>query len=376
MKITERKIKISELMKGYIDNGDNSDEGVFAYDGKLTVRPAYQRNFVYNDKQRDAVINSIRKEYPLNVMYWAKTGEDTYEVLDGQQRTISIGRYVSKEYSIDHRYFQNLTAGEQQQILDYELTIYVCEGTDAEKLAWFEVINVAGEVLTKQELLNATYTGPWLFDAKRYFSKRNCVAAQKSDGYMKGNPNRQEYLEKVLAWIAEKDGLVNGQEYMAKHQDDKDAEALWTYFQEVIDWASRLFKKRPKLTNNQEWGLLYNKYHDKTYSPKQLETEIQALLMDDEVTNQKGIIPYVLSDKKPEDEKHLSLRAFTDPQKLRAYEAQKHQCPMCVKNGVLDEYDIGDMQADHITPWSKGGRTTDDNLQMLCRKCNSSKSDK
>lgn len=227
MKITERKITIAELCKNYEDDGEG---GVFAYDGNLTVRPAYQREFVYKDKQRDAVINTIRKGFPLNVMYWSKVSDEKYEILDGQQRTISICQYINKDYSIKHQFFHNLTDEEKQQILDYVLTIYICEGTEAEKLEWFKVINIAGEVLTAQELLNVSYTGTWLSDAKKYFSKSNCVAKQMGDGYIKGSPIRQELLEKVLKWIANRDGLESGQDYMSKHQHDKDASDMWVYY--------------------------------------------------------------------------------------------------------------------------------------------------
>lgn len=374
MKITERKITIADLSKNYKDDGDG---GVFAYDGKLTVRPAYQREFIYNDKQKYAVMDTVRKGFPLNIMYWSKTGDDTYEVLDGQQRTISICQYINKDYSIDHRFYHNLTEEERDEILNYELTIYVCEGTETEKLAWFEIINIAGAVLTHQELLNASYTGPWLADAKKYFSKRNCVASQMGEGYIKGNSIRQELLEKVLKWIADRDGLENGQAYMAKHQHDSDASDIWLYYQTVINWAKMLFPtKRPKINSVQDWGLLYNKYHNNKYNPNELEKEIQRLLMDDDVTKKDGIITYVLSEKKPKDEKSLSLRAFSDSQKFRAYEKQKHKCPLCVKKGILNEYAFEDMQGDHIKPWSQGGHTTDDNLHMLCRDCNNNKSDK
>ena len=374
MKITEKKITVAELCKNYKDDGDG---GVYAYDGKLTVRPAYQREFVYKDKQRDAVIDSIRKEYPLNVMYWSKTDDDTYEVLDGQQRTISICQYVNKDYSINHRFFHNLTDSEQKQLLEYELTVYICEGTDKEKLDWFRIINIAGEVLTHQELLNATYTGPWLADAKRYFSKRNCVASQMADGYMKGNPIRQEYLEKVLKWIADRDGLDNGQAYMAKHQENNDASDIWLYYQTVINWAKMLFPtKRPKINAVQDWGLLYNKYHNNKYNPNDLEKEIQRLLMDDDVTKKDGIIPYLLSEKKNTDEKVLNIRVFTEAQKMKAWEKQGHKCPLCQRKGIETEYPFEEMHGDHKKPWSKGGPTTDDNLWMLCRECNLEKSDK
>lgn len=380
MQITETKIKVSELCKGYTDDGDG---GVYGYnDGshKLTIRPSFQREFVYKDKQRDAVIDTVRKGYPLNVMYWSKVSDTEFEVLDGQQRTISLGQYLNGDFAIkingNDKFFHNLTDTEKQQIQDYELTVYICEGTDEEKLEWFKIINIAGETLTNQELLNATYTGTWLADAKNYFSKRNCAAGQMADGYIKGNPIRQEYLEKVLSWIADRDKLESGQMYMAIHQHDADANDLWLYFQSVINWAKMMFpNKRKGVTDSQEWGLLYNKYHNNQYNTNTLEAEIQTLLMDDDVTKNSGIIPYVLSAKTKHDEKHLSIRAFTEAQKRRAYEKQGHKCLLCLKNGIDTEYAYEDMQGDHIVPWSQGGKTVDDNLQMLCRTCNNDKSD-
>ena len=197
-----------------------------------------------------------------------------------------------------------------------------------------------------------------------------------ADGYLKGNPIRQELLEKALAWIADRDGLESGQMYMAIHQHDEDANDLWLYFQSVINWAKMLFPtKRKGITDAQAWGLLYNKYHSKQYNSNALEADIKKLVMDDDVTKKAGIIPFILSDRTWRDEKHLSLRAFTESQKLRAYERQGHKCPLCVANGVHTEYAYEDMEGDHIVPWSKGGHTTDDNLQMLCKKCNSAKSD-
>ena len=377
MQITETKIKVSDLVENYKDNGDG---GVFGYNDRLTIRPSFQREFIYGEKQRAAVIDSVMNGFPLNVMYWSKTGADTYEVLDGQQRTVSIAQYINKDFPIkingNDKFFQNLTNEEKQTILDYELTVYICEGTEAEKLEWFKRINIAGEVLTPQELLNATYTGPWLVDAKNYFSKRNCVAAKMSDGYLKGNPIRQELLEKALAWIADRDGLESGQMYMAVHQHDEDANDLWLYFQSVINWAKMLFPtKRKGITDAQAWGLLYNQYHAKQYNSNALEADIKKLVMDDDVTKKAGIIPFILSDRTWRDEKHLSLRVFTESQKLRAYERQGHKCPLCVANGINTEYAFEDMEGDHIIPWSKGGHTADDNLQMLCKKCNAAKSD-
>ena len=371
MQITEQKIKVSELCNGYHDDGEG---GVMGYNGKLTIRPAFQREFVYKDKQRDAVIETVRKNFPLNVMYWSQVSDTEFEVLDGQQRTISLGQYLNGDFAIkingNDKFFHNLSDSEKQQIMDYELTIYVCEGSEEEKLEWFKVINIAGETLTNQELLNATYAGTWLADAKNFFSKRNCVAGQLGDGYIKGNPIRQELLEKALAWIADRDGLESGGKYMALHQHDADANDIWIYFQDVITWAQRTFPtKRKGMTDVQQWGILYNRYHDKRINSNTLENEIQQLLMDDDVTKNAGIIPYLLSDRTKFDERHLSIRAFTDAQKRRAYERQAHKCCFCGK-----EFDYEDMQGDHIIPWSQGGHTTEDNLQMLCQKCNNDKS--
>lgn len=374
MNITPMSVTIGELVKNYVDDGDG---GVVGYDNRLVIRPAFQREFIYKDAQRNAVIDTVRKGYPLNVMYWSKTGDDTYEVLDGQQRTISVAQYVNGDFPIkingNDKFFHNLTDTERRQILDYELTIYVCDGSEEEKLEWFKVINIAGETLTPQELLNAIYTGSWLSDAKLYFSRRNCVAGQMADGYIKGNPIRQEYLAKALAWIANRDGLASGQLYMAAHQHDPDANDLWIYFQTVISWAQRLFPKRKGITDVQEWGLLYNKYGAKPYNSNMLAQDMKRLLMDDDVTSKAGIVPYLLSERTKHDEKHLSLRAFTEAQKLRAYEKQGHKCPYCQRQGIETEYDFENMQGDHIIPWSKGGRTVDENLQMLCRKCNNDK---
>lgn len=379
MKISKELMTIRELSENYRDNNDG---GVYGYDNGthiLCLRPEYQREYVFGDRQRNAVIDTVMKGFPLGLMYWSKVSDNQYECLDGQQRSISICQYVNGDFPIkangNDRFFHNLSPEEKQTILDYELEVRVCEGTEEEKLAWFRTINIAGVTLTNQELLNATYTGTWLADAKNYFSKRNCVAGAMGDGYIKGNPIRQDYLEKVLGWIADRDNLESGQMYMAIHQHDADANDLWLYYQSVINWAKMMFPvKRKGITDLQDWGILYNKYHNKQYNSNTLETDIQKLLMDDDATKNAGIIPYVLSDRTKHDEKYLSIRAFTDAQKRKAYEKQGHKCPFCVKNGIDTEYDFSEMQGDHIIPWSQGGRTVDDNLQMLCQKCNNDKS--
>lgn len=377
MNITPITVTIDELCRNYEDDGDG---GVVGYDRRLVIRPPFQREFVYKDKQRDAVIETVRKGFPLNVMYWSKTGDDTYEVLDGQQRTISIAQYLSGDFPItvngNAKFFHNLTEEEKTVIRNYELTVYVCEGSEEEKLEWFKVINIAGEVLTHQELLNATYAGSWLEDAKRYFSKRNCVAGQMAEGFIKGNPIRQDYLEKALKWIADRDELTSGQMYMAVHQHDEDANDLWLYFQEVISWAKRMFPNLDKkLTDSQEWGLLYNKYKNNTYNTNELKTVIDRLIQDEDVTKQAGIVPYALSPRTKHDEKHLSIRVFSEQMKRRVYEKQQHKCPLCQAQGIDKEYAFNEMHGDHITPWSRGGRTIEENLQMLCSQCNADKSD-
>ena len=378
MKITKTQVKVSDLVKDY---QDRDDLGVTGFGGKLQIRPNYQREFVYNDAKRNAVVNTVINGFPLNTMYWNDRGNGEYEVLDGQQRTISICRYVSGDFSMNiggvAQFFHNLDDDIQDKILNYELEVYVCTGTQTERLEWFKVINIGGETLTDQELLNATYAGPWLSDAKLYFSKRGCSAQKLSEGYLKGNPIRQEILEKALKWIADRDKYKSIDMYMAKHQFDPDANDLWQYFQQVMAWAKMIFPKARKgITDCQEWGILYNKYHTNSYNTNIIETDIQRLIADDDVTKKSGIVQYLLSPRTEFDEKYLSIRAFTQSQKLRAYEAQNHRCPICMRNGIEVEYTIDEMQADHIVPWSKGGRTIDSNLQMLCTKCNNDKSNR
>ena len=257
MKIELHEIPIREVAKGY---KDSQESGVVAYGGLLDVRPAYQREFIYRDEKRNAVIDTVRKNFPLNVMYWVKTKQGTYEVLDGQQRTISICQYINKDYSIDYQYFHNLTKDEQEQILDYKLMVYICEGTDKEQLDWFRVINIAGEKLTDQELRNAVYTGEWLTDAKRYFSKTSCPAYQIASKYLNGVANRQDYLQTALRWISAREGKVI-EEYMSEHQHDSNANELWLYFKSVIDWVMILFPHYRKEIKCIEWCILYNKSH-------------------------------------------------------------------------------------------------------------------
>jgi len=360
MKIELHQIPVRELVKNYLNS---DEEGVTAWGGKLNIRPKYQREFVYKDEQRDAVIDTLRNGYPLNVMYWCKIGEDSYEVLDGQQRTLSICEYVTGRFMIDFKLFSTLTSDEQEQILDYELMVYFCEGTDSEKLAWFRVVNIAGAVLTAQELRNAVYTGEWLTDAKWHFSKTSCAASKMASNLLTGSPIRQEYLETALSWIS------NGQieKYMACHQRDHTANALWSHFQAVITWVNSTFPNYRKEMKGIDWGVLYRQFKDADLDPKALETEVARLMIDDDVTNKKGIYAYVLGH----DERHLNIRAFSEAMKRAAYEKQGGLCKQCGKH-----FDIAVMEGDHITPWSQGGKTDKDNCQMLCRACNREKGGK
>lgn len=360
---------VREIVNGYTDNAEN---GVVAYGGKLNVRPAFQREFVYKDKQRDAVIETIQKGFPLNVMYWVEGSDGTYELLDGQQRTISFCQYVGNEYSLHHKKFENLTATEQEQILDYKLMIYICNGNDKEKLDWFKIINIAGEKLTDQELRNAIYTGKWLSNAKQYFSKSGCPAYQIANKYMSGTPIRQDYLETVLAWISARDGMQL-EDYMAEHQHATNASELWLYFQSVIHWVQTIFPNYRKEMSGLAWGLLYNQYGNKPLDPQALEARIAELMQDDDISRRAGIYEYLLSG----NEKHLHIRTFSDNEKRKMYERQKGVCPHC-KNEKREKihYEIGEMEADHITPWCEGGKTEISNGQMLCREHNRRKSNK
>ena len=354
MKIELREIDVRDLTDGY---QDNDEEGVVGFGGKLDVRPPYQREFVYKDKQRDAVIDTVTNGFPLNVMYWAVRDDGGFEIIDGQQRTIALCQYVIGDFSFDGRYFHNLQDDEQQQILDYPLTVYQCTGADSEKLQWFKTINIAGEELTNQELRNAVYHGSWVSDAKRYFSKTGCPAWGLGGDYLRGSPIRQDFLETVIKWISGGDI----EEYMAQRQHEPSANELWLYFQAVIAWVKATFPDYRREMKSVAWGELYNEHKDEPLDPAKVEDEVARLMADDDVTKKRGIYPYVLT----RDEKHLSIRAFTNSQKRSAYERQNGVCAVC-----SEDFELKEMEADHITPWHEGGKTVPENCQMLCREDN------
>ena len=383
MKIEPKAITVRDLVADYHDDGES---GVRGYAGRLDIRPPFQREYVYNHKQRDAVMETVRQGFPLNVMYWAVREDGTYEIIDGQQRTISIAQYVAEErYSIiwpgfGNLAFDNLQPDQQERILNYELQVYVCEGKPSEKLTWFKTINIAGVPLTDQELLNAIHAGPWVSDAKRYFSRTGGPAYEVGNKYVKGTPIRQDYLATAIKWIICEDQKLQAvkdvkermvEDYMGAKRREKTAIDLWNHFRSVIDWTKAVFPNYRKIMKGVDWGGLYGCYKDKSLDPEALEDEVKSLLRDDhEVQRPAGIYPYLLTG----EEKHLNLRRFTPAQKQRAFEKLEPAgvCPKCGKEGL----DISDMEADHMTPWSKGGKTNDDNCQVLCRDCNLEKSDK
>jgi hypothetical protein len=360
------RITVRDLFSGYKDSGN---DGVVAYNGRLNVRPPYQREFIYKDKQRDAVIDTVFKGLPLNVLYWSVGDDDSFEVIDGQQRSISICQYVNGDFSVTSndvpakRSFNNLQKDEREKILNYELMVYECTGTTSEKLAWFETINIAGESLTAQELKNAVFSGPWVTNARAKFSRKGCIAYQLGKDYLKGSCIRQEYLETAIKWIS--DGDIES--HMSANQHKTTANELLAYFRRVIAWVKATFPTYRNEMQGIAWGLLYNKFKDQKFNAKKLETKVSGLMADEDVTNKKGIYSYVLDGK----EKHLSVRAFTAKQKREAYDRQKGFCPDCKTH-----FEIDGMEGDHITPWSKGGKTTSENCQMLCVSDNRTKGSK
>lgn len=373
MKTTTKMVKIRDLAEGYHDDGER---GVFGLNEHLTIRPIYQREFVYNEKQRQAVVETVMDGLPLSLFYWNDLGDGYYDILDGQQRTISICQYIHGDFTVkmngNSRGFYNLSEDEKREFLDYEIEVKVCEGTEDAKLEWFKRINVAGVPLTNQEVLNGIYSGTWLTSAKLLFSKSNCWILNYADGYISGNPLRQDILEQVFRWKAKEEGCSDITEFMAKHQHDEDCDVLKDYVTKVINWAKENFPEAIKgITDKQDWGLLYNEHKHDEYSLSELTKSTKELIEDDEVGAKKGIIPYLVSKRLKPDEKWLSLRTFSLSQKKKAYDRQTGICKICGEH-----FEFSEMEGDHITPWSQGGKTVEENLQMLCKRCNAQKSNR
>jgi len=384
MKTTlKTEITVEDICKGFVYN-EIEGKGLFGLSGKLTIQPEYQRNYIYADGKKDvAVIDSLLKGYPLGLIYFVKVSDDEFEILDGQQRITSFGRFVTNKFAIKddngmEQYFDGIAADKQKKIMDTKLTIYECEGEESEIKNWFRTINIVGVPLNDQEVNNAIFSGPFVTLGKEEYSNSQNANIQKWSAYIKGSVNRQHFLERALDWVS-KGNIVD---YMSRHRFDKNITELKTYFNSVIDWVSSVFADVEKEMCGLEWGRLYEEYHKKAYDPKNVSAEVQKLLEDPYVKNRKGVFEYILGDKK--DTKLLDVRIFDEATKKSVYKEQtaeaetngKSNCPLCAvghdanKNRI---WKLDEMDADHVAAWSKGGATNAKNCQMLCKTHNGAK---
>lgn len=397
MKPELKKYSVKEICEGFIYN-ELEGKGLFGLAGKLTIQPEYQRNYIYADGKRDvAVIDSMLKGYPLGLIYFNKIDDEHFEVLDGQQRITSIGRFVKEKFGVADangipQYFGGLPAEKQNQIEDYELLVYVCKGEETEIKEWFKTINITGVPLNEQELSNAIFSGPFVTAAKAEFSNSRNANVQMWQTYVRGEPNRQGILSVALDWVSEvmisdeeakKYKLPKKDSYMAKHRRDANIDELKTYFNTVIDWASSVFDMTESEMCGLEWGRLYETYHKNAYSPKAVQDKVMSLYADPYVKDRKGIFEYVLGGEK--DKKLLNVRVFDEATKKSVYAAQTAKaqaesvsnCPYCAmsdKNDIKTKiWKLADMDADHVTAWSKGGATDRTNCEMLCKSHNRAK---
>ena len=377
-------LTIRKICEGF-QYSESEEKGLFGWGGKLTIQPEYQRNYIYaNGKDDVAVIDSLLKGYPIGLIYFVETEEDKYEILDGQQRITSIGRYVTNKFAwIDENdipyKFESLPKDKQDKILDTELTIYICSGEESEIKEWFKTINIAGKPLNNQELLNSIYSGTFITKAKEIFSNSQNSNLHKWLSYMKVEVKRQGLLEVALSWVSkdwEKDG--NLEKYMADHRHDDNINELTSYFNDVINWVSTVFIDVKDEMQYINWGKLYEKYHKNPYNPTDISNKLNELYSDYFVNDKKGCYEYILNGCKQEDTKLLNIRLFDEPVKKSVYETQTQDakkknisnCPMCVIENLSNKtkiWDYKDMDADHVTAWSKGGSTDISNCQMLCR---------
>ncbi len=364
-------------------------KGLFGWAGKLVIQPEYQRHFIYSELNKEGpVIDSVLNNYPLGLLYFVKVGEDKYEVLDGQQRITSLGRFVTGKFAIKdengmEQVFSGLDQSKQEQILNYPLTIYICEGEEWEIKKWFETINIAGEPLNDQELLNAIYSGPFVTKAKEVYSNSNNPQMQKWSSYIKGEPKRQDILRTALTWVARGEKNVDG--YMSLHRHDTSIAELQSYFDTVIDWAKGVFGSPYAEMRGQPWGKLYETYHNNPYNAQDVRQRIEALLADEFVRSKKGIFEYILGNE--QDKSLLNIRIFDERTKKAKYAQQTEKaklkghsnCPYCAmsdNNYKKRIWLLNEMDADHVTAWSHGGSTTIDNCQMLCKTHNRAKGNK
>ena len=375
---------VGDVCKGFVFDR-NEGKGLFGLDGQLIIQPEYQRNYIYGDGKRDvAVVESLLKGYPLGLIYFAKNADGMYEVLDGQQRITSFARFVNQSwpFSVEldgkRRYFDSLDADQQKLIVDAPLTVYVCEGEPSEIQAWFETINIAGVPLVKQELRNAAYHGPFVTKAREVFSDTGNSNMNRWQTYVSGDPKRQAILETALEWVS--DGNID--DYMAQHRYDADIDELKNHFDTVIDWVDSVFEYTGSEMCGREWGRLYREYHKNAYSKDTVAKRVNALLDDSQVGDKKGIFEYVLGGEK--DSRLLNVRVF-DKKTIKAVyrkqttaaEAQGvSNCPLCAIGHDANAkriYKESEMDADHVTAWSKGGATDEANCQMLCKTHNRAK---
>ncbi|HOV12747.1 MAG TPA: DUF262 domain-containing protein [Spirochaetota bacterium] len=384
MKTTLRtEITVKDICNGFVYN-ELEGKGLFGLSGKLTIQPEYQRNYIYADGKKDvAVIESILKGYPLGLIYFNKISEEKLEVLDGQQRITSFGRFVTNKFAIKdengmEQYFSGIAKDKQEKILETKLLIYECEGTESEIKEWFKTINIAGVPLNNQELLNAVYSGPFVTLGKEEFSNSQNANIQKWSAYISGSANRQEFLECALDWVSK--GNIG--DYMSRHRYDKNITELKNYFNSVIDWVSSVFIDVESEMRGLEWGRLYEEYHSKAYNPKKVSEEVRKLYGDPYIKNRKGIFEYILGGSV--DTKLLDVRVFDEVIKKTVYTKQTEDaekdnhsnCPLCSlghdsnKNKI---WKLTEMDADHVTAWSKGGATDINNCQMLCKTHNRAK---
>lgn len=387
MKTTLRTdITIRDICDGFVYN-EYEGRGLFGLSGKLTIQPEYQRNYIYAQENRESgVIDSVIKGYPLGLIYFNKVADNKFEVLDGQQRITSIGRYITKKFPIKdqngmEQYFDGLNQHIQNQILDTHLLIYECAGTETEIKEWFKIINIKGIPLNDQELLNAVYSGPFVTLAKEEFSNSQNANIQKWSAYVSGTVNRQDYLKTALEWVSNN----NISDYMSAHRNDDNIAELKQYFTTVIDWVSSVFQNIESEMRGLEWGRLYEKYHRQAYDPKIIESKVKELYADPYVKNRKGIFEYVLGGCV--DTKLLDVRVFDEAIKRAVYAQQTQHaetthtsnCPLCALGHDANKtkiWKLSDMDADHVTAWSKGGATDIKNCQMLCKSHNRAKGNK
>lgn len=388
MKTELKEYSVSEISNGFVYN-ELEGKGLFGLSGRLTIQPEYQRSYIYADGKRDvAVITSLLKGYPLGLIYLNKVSDDNLEVLDGQQRITSFGRFVTGKFAIKdengmEQYFSGLASDKQAKILDSKLLVFECEGTETEIKEWFQTINIAGVPLNAQELLNAVYSGPFVTLGKEEFSNSQNANVQKWSAYIAGTVIRQEYWERALEWVAGGKDSIGG--YMSKHRFDKNINEVRTYFNTVIDWVSTVFIEVENEMRGLEWGRLYEQYHDKPYNPSKVSERIRALYGDAYIKNRKGIWEFVLGGEL--DTKLLEVRVFDEPTKKSVYtiqtsEAQAKEvsnCPLCAIGNDANKsriWKVDEMDADHVAAWSKGGATSIDNCQMLCKTHNRAKGNK